>query len=312
MKTIAAATLFASVALAQTVSLIPSGIGSSCSSFLDDFNKDTNLTTCTSALITASGAFAPTTNSSATTPSASDANTALAAVCAASTACSDTSVRSKLADFYQSCTDELTSSQNKDVIRTYDVLYSLIPLKNAVCSKDDSGNYCVSTIGSTTSQSASQLASIAQSISVPASVASSNARRADAAQVVAAVAPNATTFASNNILFLLLQPSLSKDALCQTCTRNVITSYISFESATPYAPGLAASVLLSGQSALYQAVQSTCGSTFLSGAVAAAAGLSGGVVGQASDSGASRTILANSGVAGALVAAVAMVLGAAL
>lgn len=192
------------------------------------------------------------------------------------------------------------------------MLYSLIPLKNAVCSKDDSGNYCVSTIGSTTSQSASQLASIAQSISVSASVASSNARRADAAQVVAAIAPNATTFASNNLLFLLLQPSLAKDALCQTCTRNVITSYISFESATPYAPGLAASVLLGGQSALYQAVQSTCGSTFLSGAVAAAAGLSGGVVGQASSSGASSTILANSEIAGVLVAAFAMVLGAAL
>ncbi len=293
------------------VTLIPSGIGSSCSSFLNDFNKDTTLTACTSSLITASGAFAPTTNATATTPSGSDAKLALAAVCAASAACSESSVRSKLADFYQACTDELTSSQNKDVIRTYDVLYSIIPLKNAICSKGDSGDYCVLTIGSTTSQSASQLASIAQSISVPAAV-SPNARRADAAQVVAAVAPNAATFANNNLLFLLLQPSLAKDALCQTCTRNVITSYISFESSTPYAPGLAASVLLSGQSALYQAVQSTCGSTFLSGAVAAAAGLSGGVVGQASDSGASRTILANSGAAGVLIAAAAMVLGAAL
>ncbi|KAI1783212.1 hypothetical protein LXA43DRAFT_356934 [Ganoderma leucocontextum] len=309
MKTIAAATLFASVTLAQTVSLIPSGIGASCSSFLNAFNQDTTLTTCTSSLITASGAFAPTTNATATTPSASDAKTALAAVCAASTSCTESAVRSKLADFYQACTDELTSSQNKDVIRTYDVLYALIPLKNAICSKDDSGNYCVSTIASTTSQSASQLANIAQSLSVPAST-SSNARRA--AQVVAAVAPNATTFANNNLLFILLQPTLAKDALCQTCTRNVLTSYISFESSTPYAPGLAASVLLSGQSTLYQAVQSTCGSTFLSGAVAAAAGLSGGVVGQASGSGASRTILANTGVAGMLVAAVAMVLGTAL
>ncbi|PIL25822.1 hypothetical protein GSI_11575 [Ganoderma sinense ZZ0214-1] len=310
MKTIAAASLFASVALAQTVTLIPSGIGSSCSSFLNEFNQDTTLTTCTSALITASGAFAPATNATATTLSSSNAKTALAAVCTASSACSESSFRSKLADFYKACTDELTSSQNKDVIRTYDVLYSLIPLKNAVCSKDDSGNYCVTSIGSTTSQSASQLASISSFISVSAVATTSNARRAE--QVVAAVAPNATTFANNNLLFLLLQPSLSKDALCQTCTRNVITSYISFESSTPYAPGLAASVLLGGQSALYQAVQSTCGSTFLSGAVAAAAGLSGGVVGQASDSGASRTILSNSGIAGALVAAVAMALGAAL
>ena len=191
------------------------------------------------------------------------------------------------------------------------MLYALSPFKNAICSKDDSGNYCVSSIASTTSQSASELASIAKAISVPASSSSSNARR-DTTQVVASVAPNAATFASNNLLFLLLQPTLAKDSLCQTCTRNVITSYVSFESSTPYAPGLASSVLLSGQSALYQGVQSTCGSTFLNGGVAAAAGLSGGVVGGASDSGASRTILANSGVAGVLVAAAAMVFGTTL
>ncbi|TBU39481.1 hypothetical protein BD309DRAFT_969647 [Dichomitus squalens] len=311
MKTIAAVTIFASVALAQQASLIPSGISSSCETFFNTFDKDTTLTSCTSSLITATGAFAPTTNATATAPSASDAKTALTAVCAASSSCEESTIRSKLADFYQACTPELTTNQNNEVIRTYDVLYALTPLKNAICSKDDSGNFCVSTIASTTSQSASVLDNIAKAISVPVSSSSANARR-DVAQVVASVAPNATTIANNNVLFLLLQPSLAKDSLCQTCTRNVITSYISFESSTPYAPGLASSVLLSGQSALYQAVQSTCGSSFLSGAVAAAAGLSGGIVGGASDSGASRAIFANSGIAGAIVAVAAMVLGTSL
>ena len=173
------------------MTLIPSGIGSSCSSFLNEFNQDTTLTTCTAALITATGAFAPTTNATATTPSASDATTALAAVCTASSAHSESSVPSKLADFYQACTDELTSSQNKDVIRTYDVLYSLIPLKNAICSKDDSGNYCVS--------STSQLASIAQSISVP-TLAMINTRHA--VQAIATFALNVTTFTTDHLLFL--------------------------------------------------------------------------------------------------------------
>ncbi|KAI0742930.1 hypothetical protein C8Q80DRAFT_1108576 [Daedaleopsis nitida] len=316
MKTIAAATLFATVALAQTSlrtifqnSLIPTGISTSCSTFLTKFNSDTSLTSCTSALITATGAFAPSTNATASTSaSAAQVKTALTSVCAATT-CPDSTIRSKLADFYEACSDELKSA-NKDVVTTYDVLYALTPLKNAICAKDDSNNYCVNSIASTTSQSSGVLSTIAKYVSLPMSASSAVSRRADAAQVVASIAPNATTFADNNLLFLMLQPDLSSDKLCQTCTRNILTSYISFESSSPYAPGLASSVLLAGQSKLYQAITDTCGSNFLNGGVAAAAGLSGGVLG-GSDNGASQT-LANSGIATTLVGALALILNAAL
>ena len=133
-------------------------------------------------------------------------------------------------------------------------------------------------------------------------------RRADA-QVVTAVATNATTIAGNNLLFLMLSPALASSALCQSCTRSIITEYVSFESTTPYAPGLAASVLLTGQSALYSAVTNTCGSSFLSGSVAAAAGLSGGIIGGDDSSGAGM-LVASTGLVGALAGAVALALGA--
>lgn len=121
--------------------------------------------------------------------------------------------------------------------------------------------------------------------------------------------PNAATIASNNILFLMLQPTLSKDALCQSCTRQIITSYISYESKTPYAPGLAQSVFLAGQSDLYSNVTSTCGSSFLSGGVAAAAGLSGGIIGGDDSSGAGA-LFVKTGVTGTLAGLAALALGA--
>ena len=292
-------------------SLVPSGISPSCSTYLNKFNSDTSLAGCTSSIITATGAYSPSLNSSATSSaSTTGVKSSLAALCSASS-CTESTIRSTLADFYEACNDELTTSANQDVIRTYDVLYALTPLKNALCAKDESSNYCITDIATTTSKPSSVLSTVTKYISIPISAASSAlSRRADA-QAVAAIAPNATTFASNNLLFLMLQPDLPEDKLCQSCTRSVITSYISFESSTPYAPGLANSALLAGQSDLYQAVQKTCGSTFLSGAVAAAAGLSGGVVGQASDSGASRSILANTGIAGVAVGAIALVISAA-
>lgn len=287
--------------------LIPTGISSPCSAYLNKFNSDTSLSTCTSSLITATGAFAPSTNASASTPSAAQVKSALAAVCSAST-CDASTIRSALADFYQACSDEL-STGNQDVIRIYDVLYTLTPLKNAICSKGDNSEYCVTDIASTISKSSTELSNVAKYVAQSSTASSALSRRADAAQVVASVTPNTTTFATNNLVFLLLQPELPKEKLCQTCTRNVITSYISFESDTPYAPGLSSSQLLAGQSTLYQAVQNTCGSNFLSGAVAAAAGLSGGLVGQATDNGAAQMSLASTGVAGAVLGVVALVLG---
>jgi len=80
---------------------------------------------------------------------------------------------------------------------------------------------------------------------------------------------------ANNSMFLFFTPNLSAAQLCVTCLRLIMTAYINFESDIPFAYPLNNSVLLSGQLALYNAVQSNCPANFLSGAVTAAGGLSG-------------------------------------
>jgi len=275
MKSIAAATLFASIAFAQTTTLVPKGISDTCSKFLTDFNSDSSFAGCTSSIITATSAFSPSTNSSAaaSNPSASAVQSALSSVCS-TTACSESTIRTTLTNFYQACTVELSTSPNKDVIMLYDVVYNLSPYRTAICTKDADGSSCPSSVGKVASQSSGVLSTISKYASIPVGIASSAlSRRADA-QAVAAVQLNATTFTSNNVLFLGLSPDLSKDELCNTCTRSILTSYIAFQATSPYAPGLVNSVLLAGQSKLYQGVLSTCGSDFFTqgSGVAAAAG----------------------------------------
>lgn len=209
--------------------------------------------------------------------------TALDAVCGSS--CSDGPVRSKISDFYQACTAELTSSKNPDVLLLYDTVYSMIPLKNSVCAKDDSGSYCVG--------------------KVPAKIAATSLYTTVGSGAQTVLKPSADAFKSNNIAFLLLQASTPKDQLCTSCARSVITSFVSWESSVPYAPGIAQSNILAGQTDLYTTVTNTCGANFLSGAVQAAGGLSGGILSDSSD--AAHTVVGAFGaVVGAIAAAVVM------
>jgi len=225
--------------------------------------------------------------------------------------CPSTTVQSELTKFYGACMAELTSSPNTQVQLQYDVLYSIIPMQNAICTKDDTGKYCVTEIGSnSTAPSSSTLSTVAQylwtTVSNSVSVALAIGRRDTSVSNSTLITPNATTFAQNNILYLFLQPSLSSASLCQTCTRNILTSYITFESNVPYAAGLTNSPLLSTQTALYEGVQSVCGASFLSGAVEAAGNLSGGIMG--SSSGALRMLSNSIGAVG--VAMGTLLLGA--
>lgn len=221
-------------------------------------------------------------------------SSALDALCgSAISACSATTIRSTLADFYSHCTAELTSSVNTDVLRNYDVLYAMVPFSNAICSKDDSGNYCVANMNASSS-SVPSVASLYTTLSSP-----SAKKRA---QTPLTVVPNTQTFQSSSILFLLLTPTTPSSALCQSCTRDVLEAFTSFESDAPYGPGISQSPLLSSQSALYSAVESVCPSNFLSGGVQAAGGsLSSGLLG--SSSGASRV---TSGAAGVVVVGAAV------
>ncbi|KAF7321104.1 hypothetical protein HMN09_00198100 [Mycena chlorophos] len=270
MITAALALIFAASAAAQSSSsatatatanpYIPTGISPSCSSFLNTLNTDTSLSECTSAIIKASSEFGPAGNFS-NGASKTDVSNALGNICSTSTtsACPQSLITGKLANFYTECGPELISSPNAEVLTIYDTIYGFLPFLSSVCAKDDSGDWCVLNENTTTPSSAITTRSL---------------YRRDDSEV--AYMPNAATINKENLLFLLLNGSLPEAQLCTSCTRSVLSSYVTFESSTNYAPGLAQSVLMSGQSTLYNSVLSTCGSSFLSGAVSAAGGLGEG------------------------------------
>jgi len=239
---------------------------------------------CSSALVKATSAFGAGSNSS--NPSTSTVNSALNTLCGATSSCPEALLRSKLTAFYAACQPELTTTANEAVIMVYDVLYALSPLTKSVCSKADDLKYCVVELGTTTSGSSGaaspsgkvhlanntpDLKQVQANLWIPTSSGPISRRDEQAFY------PNTTTFRSSNILFLLLQPALS-NGLCLSCTRSILSSYIDFESSIPYAPGLGKSPLMGGQSALYNAVTTNCGPSFLSGSVQAAGGISGGIV----------------------------------
>ncbi|GLB44526.1 hypothetical protein LshimejAT787_1701530 [Lyophyllum shimeji] len=255
LKSFAIISLVTTAALAQSTA-IPSGISQGCSSFLTSLNTDSSLSTCLSSLNNSTADYQP--GSDATkSPSAAKVGSTLSNLCstAVTNNCPESLIRGKLTDFYSACSAELTSNPNTDVIQKYDMLYTILPLKTAACSKDDSGNYCVTQAKLPAGQTAAQIQQV---------LANNNA-------------PNTDSYRTYGIPFLFLQSSLPSSDLCNVCTRNVMTSYMNFEAKVPYAPGLGKSVLLAKQPELYQGIQNTCGSTFLSGAgVQAAGGLSGG------------------------------------
>jgi hypothetical protein len=149
------------------------------------------------------------------------------------------------------------------VVLTYDALYLLGPFKQVLCLKDN-GHYC-----------------LANSTSSPAKRAT--LARRDGAQE--AFIPNITTFDQKNIAFLGLEPSLSADKLCVTCTKEIMNVYTTQMNDYLYSPGIMNSVLFPGQAALYSAINSKCGPPFLGGEVQAAGGLATGAAPRSVDGG---------------------------
>lgn len=283
LNTIVTLSLVATAVMAQNNPLIPQGISQGCTDFFTSLNSDSGIQSCAQSFISATQGYGP---GSSSTPTAAGITSTLSTLCANSNSCPDSLIHGKLVDFYSKCNAELTSNPNKDVQRTYDVLYVMTPMKQAVCSKDDNGKYCVTeTGGSSSSAGGNNLIETPNPVDPKYLVETSNGTPLSKRDQVA-LFPNTTTYAASNLPFLFLQPTMSSDTLCKTCTRNIMTSYINFEASMPYGPGISNSQLLAGQSALYNAIQNTCGKNFLSGSVAAAGGLSGGVLG----SGSSRTV----------------------
>ncbi|KAF9221742.1 hypothetical protein BS17DRAFT_757119 [Gyrodon lividus] len=292
IRSFAIVSVLISAALAQSSSnpLIPSGISSGCTSYFTSLNNDEGFASCTSPFTTALQEFAPGTNAiNATT---ANINTALNNLCSSNAfnACPESTIRSQLSSFYAACSAELTSTPNQDVKRTYDSLYILMPLRQAVCSKDDNGKYCAAELSSSSGtvgnvdvvdpeESRKQVLLNQYLYSTPDGISPNVvARRRDLSNTTAALIPNTTTYQDTNLVFLFLEPSMNNTSLCTTCTRNIMTSYITFESNCPYAPGMSSTLLLSGQTALYNNITSKCGASFLSGAVQAAGGLSSGIM----------------------------------
>ncbi|KAL0247848.1 hypothetical protein I308_103926 [Cryptococcus tetragattii IND107] len=88
-------------------------------------------------------------------------------------------------------------------------------------------------------------------------------RAAQSVHMATVITPNVTTYKNTNLPFLFLQPSMGSSALCTPCTREILVAYIKWETQMPYALGLKQSPILGGQSALWSAINSTCGTTYV-------------------------------------------------
>ncbi|KIM61871.1 hypothetical protein SCLCIDRAFT_1215694 [Scleroderma citrinum Foug A] len=262
--------------------LIPSGISQSCTTYLTSLDALSSFSSCTNPILSALTEYSP---SGSASSSLSNINTALNNLCGTTLTaqCPDNILGGQLAQFYAACPNELTSDPNNDVKRIYDVLYTLGGLRKAICTKDTSGNYCAAQLGTSKTggvaaveQGSSRETLGMESLYSPLTNGNTVTRRDGSSST--ALIPNTTTFAATNLAFLFLQPSTDSTTFCSSCTRNVMTSYITFMSNYPYAPGINNSLILQNEPGLYNSIQSTCGANFLSGAVQAAGGLSSGIL----------------------------------
>lgn len=265
--------LKATASSASATSPVTSGLSSQCQVFISAFDSDSSLTACSRSLIEATQGFGPGkgANSENVTRAINDICTG-----SVSSACPDSLIRGKLADFYSACSVELTSAPNQQIRDLYDVLYVITPFRGAICAQDDTGNICAldgsnSSSNNTALPSQSSIAQIQKSLSY---VPTNNTSLSPQGEVTITV--NLTTFYTNNIAFLFRNGSWDESSLCTTCTRNILTGYFNYESDSLYAPGLSNSQLLGGQDLLVGAIQELCGANFLNGAVQAAGGIKSG------------------------------------
>lgn len=183
-------------------------------------------------------------------------------VCSATT-CDPTIIGAQLSLFQQACQTELTVSKIAQVIITYDSLYLLNILPKVICLKDTSGKYCLANSTTSSTKRASLDRRGSQEVFIP-----------DAAE-----------FSQNGIPFLGLLASETANNLCTPCTRQIVGAYTTQLSNVPYGPGMSNSQLLSGEPALYSAINSKCGASFLGGEVQAAGGLATGAAPRSADGG---------------------------
>jgi hypothetical protein len=263
---------------------IPTGAQPRCATFLSNLNTDVTVNNCLTALVGATDAFDPTTNTTISTVNTTAVNSALSTICSSSfTACPAASIRTTLTNFYTECSVDLLgasgdgSDGNAGIIQIYDVLYLILPLKTAICTKVN-GKYCIN--DNISSGNATGSTSASASSSAPSPSASSAKRdigisasdlfkrtsgtnillgRQTNSTTQEALTPSADTYRNSGLPYLFLKPDSSD--ICSDCTYNVIKGYISFETVTPYAIGIAHSPMLKGQLALWDKIK-TCPDDF--------------------------------------------------
>ncbi|KAJ7573984.1 hypothetical protein C8J56DRAFT_980422 [Mycena floridula] len=250
-----AVSLFAAAAAASTT------ISSACTSYMNDLNSETPLSSCMSAISTAT---AGSSSLSGTTLTGTLGNLCSSAV---SDKCSEVLIRSTLSSFADACGDDMAT--NTDIANLYDTMYSVYPFWGAICAKDDNGDYCLASASSSSSAKA-----IENSISYTPGASNS-------------LAPNTTVIGASNLLFMLLTDPQSSD--CNTCTRKIVQPYLSFNADAPYSSGIKNSPMLYGLSDLGSKITAACGSNFFDTVVAAAGSLSSGTFGGTTSS-ASRNL----------------------
>jgi len=286
MKSFVIIPLLTVAAYAQTQSpLIPSGISDGCKNYLVSLDSNADILSFTKAFTNVAANFGVGSNSG--NASASAITSTLNSFCSSLSA---NVVRAQLAPFLTACSNELSVTHNADVIRIYDVLYTIFPMSKAVCTKYN-GTYCV-----LQSTSKSPASSSANDLWLPWT---SNKSRPDEQD---AIIPNLEKFKKDNLVLLGIQPSFPGNQSCTPCTRNVLNEYIPLISDIGYGPGTANGVLVGSVLDLYATVQNQCPPDFLGGTVQAAGGISGGILG----SGAADLSVNTRTVAGALSA---MILG---
>ncbi|KWU43707.1 hypothetical protein RHOSPDRAFT_13329, partial [Rhodotorula sp. JG-1b] len=123
--------------------LIPSSVSQKCQAFLTALNSNDQIAQCTAPLLTTVAAFHAS-SANSYSASSSQVQSALTDLCSAP-GCDDALLRSLLGQFNGNCSQELQAA-NQVVLGSYDALYVLSPLRNAVCTRDESGGFCLDDI----------------------------------------------------------------------------------------------------------------------------------------------------------------------
>jgi len=175
-------------------------------------------------------------------------------------------MRSKLTEFKDACSAELTgATPDPTVVQNYDTMYAMYPFKDAMCSKDaDTQAYCVLNIG-TGSSTTGTTSNIATGPSESVAFAAAHLEKAYVRKRASGqtVVVNPGTYRTTNLMYLFTSPDMNAGELCTSCTQQIVSKYVAFESSTPYALGLKNSPLLGGQSDLWTAIQEKCPASFL-------------------------------------------------